>query len=149
MFRFANVIGSRATHGVIFDFINKLKINPVEMVILGDGTQEKPYIYVDDCVDGVLYGFKHANEPINVFNLGCTTSTSVTTIAKMVVKEMGLKNVKFKYTGGDRGWTGDVPQVRYNVHKINKLGWRTKYTSDEAVSKTIQLLIGESKRPSV
>ena len=149
MFRFANVIGSRATHGVIFDFINKLKINPVEMVILGDGTQEKPYMYVDDCVDGVLYGYRHAKGQINVFNLGCATSTNVTTIANMVVKEMGLKNVKFKYTGGDRGWTGDVPQVRYNVQKINKLGWRTKYTSDEAISKTIQVLIGESKRTSI
>jgi len=138
IFRFANIVGPRTTHGVIFDFINKLKRNPTELEILGDGTQCKPYLHVKDCVDGILYGFRNSHDAINVFNLGCATATDVTTIAQMLIKELGLERVKFKYTGGDRGWPGDVPQVRYNTDRINKLGWKARYTSDEAVLKGIR-----------
>ena len=143
IFRFANIVGERGTHGVIFDFINKLKKNPRELEILGDGTQEKPYLYVKDCVDGIIFGLENSNERVNVFTLGCDSSTDVTTIANMVVEEMGLKNVKFKYTGGDRGWPGDVPQVRFNCGKINKLGWKARHTSDEAVRLAVQALVKE------
>jgi len=138
IFRFANIVGERTTHGVIFDFINKLKQNPRELEILGDGKQCKPYLHVSDCVDGIIYGFRNSHDKVNVFNLGCSTATDVTTIARMLVDEMGLKAVKFRYTGGDRGWPGDVPQVRFNVNKINSLGWKAKYTSDEAVRKAIK-----------
>lgn len=138
IFRFANIVGGRTTHGVIFDFINKLKRNPQELEILGDGKQCKPYLHVKDCVDGIIYGFRNSHDKVNVFNLGCSTATDVTTIARMLVDEMGLKAVKFRYTGGDRGWPGDVPQVRFNVDKINSLGWKAKYTSDEAVRKAIK-----------
>ena len=138
IFRFANIVGGRATHGVIFDFINKLKRNSRELEILGDGKQCKPYLHVKDCVDGIIYGFRNSHDKVNVFNLGCSTATDVTTIARMLVDEMGLKAVKFKYTGGDRGWPGDVPQVRFNVDKINSLSWKAKYTSDEAVRKAIK-----------
>ena len=138
IFRFANIVGVRATHGVIFDFINKLKQNPRELEILGDGKQCKPYLHVKDCVDGIIYGFKNSHDKVNVFNLGCSTATDVTTIARMLVDEMGLKAVKFRYTGGKRGWPGDVPQVRFNVDKINSLGWKAKYTSDEAVRRAIK-----------
>ena len=143
IFRFANIVGERGTHGVIFDFINKLKKNPRELEILGDGTQEKPYLYVKDCIEGIIFGLENSNERVNVFTLGCDSSTDVTTIANMVVEEMGLKNVKFKYTGGDRGWPGDVPQVRFNCGKINKLGWKARYTSDEAVRLAVQALVKE------
>ena len=143
IFRFANIVGERGTHGVIFDFINKLKKNPRELEILGDGTQEKPYLYVKDCVEGIIFGLENSNERVNVFTLGCDSSTDVTTIANMVVKEMGLKNVKFKYTGGDRGWPGDVPQVRFNCGKINKLGWKARYTSDEAARLAVKVLVKE------
>jgi UDP-glucose 4-epimerase len=143
IFRFANVVGDKATHGVIYDFINKLQKNPKLLEILGDGTQEKPYIYVDDCVDGVLYGVRHANAKVNVYNIGCLDSTSVTTIAHIVTEEMNLKNVKLIYTGGDRGWTGDIPQVRYNVSKINQLGWKTSRTSDEAVRDAVKIMLGK------
>lgn len=143
IFRFANIVGERGTHGVIFDFINKLKKNPRELEILGDGTQEKPYLYVLDCVEGIIFGLEKSNERVNVFTLGCDSSTDVTTIASMVVEEMGLKNVKFKYTGGDRGWPGDVPQVRFNCGRINKLGWKARYTSNEAVRLAVRVLVRE------
>ena len=138
IFRFANVVGQRTTHGVIFDFIQKLKQYPSKLEILGDGKQCKPYLHVDDCVDGILFGFKNSHDKVNVFNLGCPTATNVTTIAKMLVEEIGLNEVEFKYTGGDRGWPGDVPQVRFSVQKMSRLGWKARYTSDEAVEKAIR-----------
>ena len=142
IFRFANVVGDRATHGVIFDFINKLKQNPEELEILGDGTQRKPYIYVRDCVDGMLYGFQHSDGQVNVFNLGNCDVTSVTTIGRMLIKSMGLANVRLKYTGGNRGWPGDVPQVRLDTSRMENLGWKPKYTSDEAVRLAIKEILG-------
>ena len=144
IYRFANVVGPRATHGVIFDFINKLKQNPDELEILGDGTQEKPYLLVTDCVDGMLFSWEHSNEQVNIFHLGCPSSTSVNTIAKMLVAEMGLPNTKFRYTGGSRGWPGDVPQVRYDTSRMERQGWKPRYTSDEAVHKAIQQILGKS-----
>jgi UDP-glucose 4-epimerase len=143
IFRFANVIGDRGTHGVIFDFIHKLKKNPHELEVLGDGTQEKPYIHVQECIDGILFGSEHSHDKVNVFNLGCDSSTDVTTIAGMVIAAMKLKDVKIRYTGGDRGWPGDVPQVRFNCDKINALGWRAQSTSDEAVRITVNALVKE------
>lgn len=143
IFRFANVVGDRATHGVIFDFINKLKQNPEELEILGDGTQKKPYIYVRDCVDGILYGFQHSDGQANVFNLGNRDTTSVTTIGRMLIESLGLTNVRLKYTGGNRGWPGDVPQVRLDTTRMEKLGWKPKYTSDEAVRLAIKELLGK------
>jgi len=138
VYRFANVVGERGTHGVIVDFINKLRKNPNEIEILGDGKQKKPYLDVKDTVDGMFFGFEHSNEQINLFNLGCDTTTEVTRIAELVVEEMGLQNVTFKYTGGKRGWKGDVPQFQFNVEKIGKLGWKAKYSSDEVIKKAIR-----------
>ncbi|QXO93532.1 NAD-dependent epimerase/dehydratase family protein [Methanospirillum purgamenti] len=143
IYRFANVVGDRGTHGVIFDFINKLKKNPLELEILGDGTQEKPYLEVNDCIEGILFGLFNSKDRVNVFNLGCDSSTSVQKIARMVLEEMKLTNTKCKYTGSDRGWPGDVPQYRCDCLKINTLGWKAKYTSDEAVHLTIKALIKE------
>jgi len=138
IFRIANVVGARSSHGVIFDFINKLSQNSRELEILGDGTQEKPYLHVDDCVDGVLFGFEQCHKPVNVLNLGSSSTTSVTTIAGMVTEAMGLSGVKFNYTGGDRGWQGDVPQVRFDVTKMSKLGWKPRCDSTEAVRRAIK-----------
>ena len=138
VYRFANVVGARGTHGVIVDFIEKLKKNPKELEILGDGKQCKPYLYVSDCVDGILFGFMHAQEKMNLFNLSCDTTTTVTRIAEMVAEEMKLRNVLFKYTGGIRGWKGDVPRFQLDAHKMNKLGWKATLTSDEAVRKAIR-----------
>ena len=141
IFRFANIVGKRMGHGVIFDFIDKLRGNPHELEILGNGKQQKPFVCVEDCIDAILFGFNNSNDGVNVLNIGCSTSTDVTTIAEMLVEAMGLENVKFKYTGGDRGWPGDVPQLRFNVEKLSRLGWKAKYNSDEAVKKAIRDLL--------
>ena len=143
IFRFANVVGARSSHGVIFDFINKLKQNATELEILGNGTQEKPYLHVDDCIDGILFGLKHSQERVNVLNLGVDSSTNVTAIANMLVEAMGLSRVKFSYTGGNRGWRGDIPQVRFDITKMKNLGWKPKYSSDEAVKKAINSLLSK------
>jgi UDP-glucose 4-epimerase len=145
IYRFANVVGPRLTHGVIFDFINKLKKNSRELEILGDGKQEKPYIYVRDCVEGILFGYEHSCDNINVFNIGCDTTTNVNTIANILIEEMDLEDVKFYYRGGNRGWPGDIPQVRFNCQKINKLGWKPRYNSDEAVRISIKEILNLEK----
>jgi len=138
MFRFANVVGIRGTHGVIVDFINKLKRNPHELEILGNGKQRKPYLYVTECVEGILYGFTHADEQMNVFNLGVESVTEVTRIGELVVEEMGLDHVQFRYTGGTRGWKGDVPHFQFDIAKIKQLGWKPHLSSDEAVRQAIR-----------
>ncbi len=140
-FRLANVVGGRLTHGVIYDFINKLKQNPEQLEILGDGKQQKPYLHVSDCIEGMLFGLEHTDESFNVFNIGPDSSTSVTSIANMVVSAMGLEGTKFEFTGGKQGWRGDVPQVRLDVSRINRLGWRPKYSSDEAVAHAIKEIL--------
>ena len=138
IFRFANVVGARSSHGVIFDFINKLKRNPNKLEILGDGTQRKPYLYIDDCIDGMLFALEHCRERVNVLNLGSASSTDVTSIANMLVDAMGLTGVKFSYTGGERGWKGDVPQVRFDITRMKNLGWKPRYSSDEAVAQAVK-----------
>ncbi|MFC2072787.1 NAD-dependent epimerase/dehydratase family protein [Chloroflexota bacterium] len=143
IFRFANVVGARMGHGVLFDFIQKLRKNPEELEILGDGNQEKPFFLVEDCIDGMLCAFGNSDNQYDVFNLGCNSITTVTTIAKIVVEEIGLNNVKFRYTGGRRGWPGDVPVVHFDVAKIQKLGWQTKCTSDETVRIAVRRLLVE------
>ena len=143
IYRFANIVGLRSTHGVITDFIEKLKKNPKELEILGDGKQQKPYLYVLDCVHAMLFGFEHAHESLNLFNISCDTNTTVTRIAEIVVEEMGLQHVKFVYTGGKRGWKGDVPRFQLDAKKINTLGWKTKYASDDAVRKAIKEVLNK------
>jgi len=120
------------------NLINKLKRNPKELEILSDGTQRKPYLYIDDCIDGMLFALEHCHGRVNVLNLGSDSSTDVTSIAAMLVDAMGLTGVKFSYTGGERGLKGDVPQVRFDITKMKNLGWKPKYTSDEAIRKTVQ-----------
>tara|TARA_Y100000310_G_scaffold337992_1_gene426460 strand:- start:6373 stop:7323 length:951 start_codon:yes stop_codon:yes gene_type:complete len=136
--RFPNVTGGRATHGVVFDFINKLKKDSKKLVILGDGTQEKPYIFVEDLVEGILFIWKNADDSLNYFNIGPEDTTSVSRIAEITIEEMGLSSVSLEYTGGKGGWSGDVSKFRYDVSKINSLGWKTSFTSDEAVRAAVR-----------
>ncbi|MDI6917418.1 MAG: NAD-dependent epimerase/dehydratase family protein, partial [Thermoplasmatales archaeon] len=143
IFRFANIIGSRGTHGVIFDFINKLRKKSDELEILGDGRQTKSYLYVNDCIDAMLSAVEKSNDKVNIFNLGCGDWINVNRIAEIVVEEMNLKNVKFKYTGGSRGWKGDIPKIMLSIEKIEKLGWKPRYNSEKAVRMTAKLLIKE------
>jgi UDP-glucose 4-epimerase len=146
IYRLANIIGPRSKHGVIHDFIEKLRFNPYELEILGDGTQAKSYLYVDDCVEAILFGFMKSSHRVEAFNLGSEDQNSVNSIAQFVVEEMGLKNVTFRYTGGvdgGRGWKGDVKHMLLAVDRLKTLGWRPKLSSVEAVTKTVKGMLKE------
>lgn len=139
VFRFPNVIGPRLTHGVIFDFIKKLQINPHKLEILGDGTQCKPYIYVLDLVEAIIRLTKNFKPGEIIYNLSVNSEgTTVTRIAEIVIEELGLSNVEFLYTGGDRGWKGDVPRFKYDISKVLATGWIPNHTSEEAVRQTVK-----------
>lgn len=140
IFRFANVIGPRSTHGVIFDFIKKLKENPSCLEILGNGKQKKSYVYIEDCIEAMLTARKKSNEIINIFNIGSDDWIEVLEIAKILTEKMKLKP-KFNFTGGDRGWKGDVPLMILEIEKIKKTGWVPKYNSSDSVIKTIESII--------
>lgn len=140
IFRFPNVIGPRLTHGVIFDFVKRLKEDPSHLRILGDGTQSKPYIYVLDLV-GAIMRFKQVPKGITLYNVGVETQSSVTRIAEIVSEKMGLVGIPFEYTGGRGGWKGDVPVFQYNLDKIHATGWSASMTSDESVAKTVESVI--------
>lgn len=140
VFRFPNVIGPNLTHGVVFDFIRKLQKNPKELEILGDGTQCKPYLYVLDLVDAIIeYSFKQS-QGVEIYNIGVETATTVKEIADMVCERLGLKDVEYKYTGGNVGWKGDVPAFQYDLSKIYSTGWRPKHNSNESVKATLDSL---------
>lgn len=141
IFRFPNVIGPRLTHGVVYDFVKKLRNNPKELEILGNGTQCKPYIYVTDLVNAIVKLTEQFEPGVEIFNISVMSEgTSVTHIAEIVVDVLGLSDVEFKYTGGDRGWKGDVPRFKYDISKVLATGWKPEYTSDEAVRKAAQSL---------
>ena len=145
IFRFGNVIGNRMKRGAIYDFINKLNRNSAELEILGDGKQEKNYFLVEECIDGMIYALKNAKltneKPCDIFNLGSDSITKVTTIARLIIEEMGLENVNIYFTGGETGWEGDQPQVHILSNKMHELGWSTEYTSDEAIKIAIKRLL--------
>jgi UDP-glucose 4-epimerase len=135
IYRFANIVGRNGTHGAVFDFITRLRRDPRRLRILGDGRQAKPYLHVSECVGGMIYGYKHAAEDVNYFNLAPRAgATSVRRLARIVVGALGLSRVKFNFTGGAQGWRGDVPQVRLDPSKLSRLGWRARLSSDEAVA---------------
>lgn len=139
IYRFGNIVGPNPTHGVIHDFILRLRENRRELRVLGDGTQSKPYVYVSDCIDGMEFGYHRSREPVNYFNLAVDDQTSVTEIAECTIAAMGidLREIEIQYTGGPRGWRGDVPQVRLDTSKMSRLGWKPRLSSREAVRRTI------------
>jgi len=149
VFRFANVVGSRATHNVLFDFIKKLKANPRMLEILGDGTQKKSYLHVEDCISAILHvtnNFLEGEDRTGVYNVGSLDQITVRTIAEIVVEEMGLRGVKFVFTGGvegGRGWRGDVKFMHLSVERLAKKGWKPKYNSEEAVRLAVRELLKE------
>lgn len=143
MCRFGNVIGDNGTHGALFDFLTRLMEDPTRLQILGDGQQAKPYLYVRDLIAGMLYIFDNATEQVNFFNLACEGASSVTTIGQEAIAALGLQNVEIEYTGGARGWRGDVPQVRLSTQKLADLGWTTTYDSDGAVRVAAQALAAQ------
>lgn len=142
IFRFANIVGDRSTHGIIVDFINKLRNNPDSLEILGDGQQRKSYLHVSDCVDAILFAVEKSNEMANIFNLGSKDTISSTEIGEIVVSEMGLKDVTFTYTGGKRGWVGDVPRMLLSIEKLKKLGWQPVRDSKSSVVAAVRSTLG-------
>ncbi|WP_424004575.1 NAD-dependent epimerase/dehydratase family protein [Haloarcula salina] len=142
VFRFANIVGPRLRGAVIPDFVEKLREDPSSLTILGDGRQEKSYMHVSECLDAMLFAVEHAEKDHNVFNLGTRTTTSVDRIASIVADEMGVEPVH-EYTGGDRGWTGDVPRMRLSVDKLSALGWEPSQSSDDAVRQSARELLDE------
>lgn len=143
--RLANIIGKNSTHGIIYDFINKLREDNTQLEVLGDGTQKKSYLYISDCIDGMLCAVNNSSSVINIFNLGSDDYIEVKDIASIVIKELGLKNVKIKYTGGvdgGRGWKGDVKTMLLDTSALKSLNWRARYNSKEAVRLTVVDMIG-------
>ena len=136
--RFPNVVGGRATHGAIYDFLKKLKKNQAELEVLGDGTQEKPYLHVSELVEAMLFIFQHAADRRNFFNIAPAKSATTVRYMSETTVRMAAPGAKIRYTGGSRGWVGDVPKFSYSVEKLKALGWTPKLTSNEAVDLAIR-----------
>jgi UDP-glucose 4-epimerase len=141
MFRFVSWIGERYSHGVVYDFMRKLKANPTELEILGDGNQRKSYLHVQDGVEGIFLALKNIREPKNVLNLGHEDFMNVKRLASIVVEEMGLKDVEFRYTGGSRGWIGDSPFVHLDITKIRSAGFEPQVSIEEGIRRTARYLL--------
>jgi UDP-glucose 4-epimerase len=141
--RMGNVVGRRQTHGVGFDFINKLIADPGRLEILGDGTQQKSYVHVSDVINAHLFVAENTKQVVNVYNLATDDTLDVTSIAQIVIEEMRLNEVQLAYTGGDRGWKGDVPQVRLPAEKLKALGWRCGHNSMQAVRRSVREMLGK------
>jgi UDP-glucose 4-epimerase len=138
IFRFGNICGPFPTHGVIYDFVLKLKRDPKRLEMLGNGTQSKPYVHVEDCLDGMQYGCEKTDGEVNCYNLAVPGATSVNDIAKWTIEAMGLRDVAIDRGTEPRGWKGDVATVRLDTSRMDALGWRPKLSSDEAVKRAIR-----------
>jgi UDP-glucose 4-epimerase len=144
IFRFGNVVGPRGTHGAVLDFTKKLERDPTRLEVLGNGEQRKPYLSVSDCVKGMLFAYAHATGELNCFNLAPPDTVSVREIAEAVVEELGLKDkARIEYSGGTRGWPGDVPTSRLKPDKLEALGFKVSQTSSAAVREAVRALVRE------
>ncbi len=137
IFRFANIVGPRSTHGILYDLARKLRRDPGELEVLGNGRQQKSYLWVHDCVDAMLFSAGAATEPVNIFNLASGDNITVNRIAELVVQHWTGGAARVNYTGGDRGWVGDVPRMRLDPSRLAALGWTASRTSEQAMEKTI------------
>jgi UDP-glucose 4-epimerase len=140
IFRFVSWIGERYTHGVVFDFMRKLRENPDELEILGDGKQRKSYLDVTDGVAGIFFAIAHAKERKNIFNLGHDDSMNVLDLADVIVEELGLPSVRYRTTGGERGWLGDAPFVHLDTAKLKQLGWSPVVSIQQGIRNTVRYL---------
>ncbi len=143
IYRLANVVGPRSNHGVIYDFVHKLRDSPGELEVLGDGSQSKSYLYVDDCISGIMKGIERGNR-VDIYNIGSWDRTNVLEIAETVKDEMGLSGAKIRLTGGvdgGRGWKGDVKIMQLDMQELKSVGWTPKYGSAEAVRLTVRSVI--------
>ena len=146
-FRFGNVVGPRQTHGVGFDFVRRLLVEPKRLPILGDGTQSKSYIHAQDVIDAVLTASARTEGPYRSYNVATGDYITVTEIADIAVECVGLEpgSVEYEYTGGDRGWKGDVPVVRIDTARIRELGWENAMTSAEALRESMLAMLPEAR----
>jgi len=146
-YRFGNVVGPRQVRGVGYDFVRKLLADPSRLLILGDGRQIKSYVHVEDVISAVMTGAESAVEPFAVFNIASEDYLTVTEVAELAVEVFGLPagETKFEYTGGDRGWKGDVPIVRLNSDRIRSLGWKNKRSCQEAMRDSMAALLVEAR----
>ncbi len=137
LFRFPNVVGVPATHGVVLDFVRKLQAKPDQLDVLGNGTQQKSYLHVDELVDGMLFIREHAHDRLNYYNIGTDDAgINVRRIAEQVVASVS-PSASLSFGTSDRGWVGDVPRFRYSIAKLEQLGWHPRLSSDEAMAKAI------------
>lgn len=141
MFRFANIIGRHA-HGVTCDFKRKLEASPNELEILGDGSQTKSYLHLDDCLDASILAIERTEKGVEPWNIGSDDKLNVKTIADIVSSEMGLKNVKYKF-GGGQAWAGDIKIMLLATEKIRSFGWKPKLNSEQAVRKAVRQMLGK------
>lgn len=139
--RFPNVVGERATHGVIYDFLRKLEANSGKLEVLGDGNQSKPYLYVQDLIDAIMTAWDKADEPLAVYHAAGIENTSVREIAEIVVAAAGRSDTRIVFTGGDRGWPGDVPRFRYDISRLQGLGWQPQRHSTDAVRHAVARIL--------
>lgn len=148
--RLANIVGSRSRHGVIVDFIKKLLKDSSRLEILGDGEQTKSYLHVTDCIEAMVKTFENISEDIQIYNVGSDDAISVKTIAKIVIQELNLDDVKIEYKDefGGRGWIGDVRKMLLDISKIKSIGWRPRYNSSEAVRLAVRELREEIRNVS-
>jgi UDP-glucose 4-epimerase len=147
VFRFGNVVGPRQTHGVGFDFVRSLIHDPTRLRILGDGRQSKSYVHVLDVVDAMLMAYRGQQKRYEAYNVATGDYISVTEIADLAAEVLGLEpdEVEYEYTGGSRGWKGDVPIVRLNTDRIRSLGWSNRYSSREALRESLSALVEEAR----
>ena len=139
-FRFGNVVGGRQTHGVAYDFIRRLKNNSLFLEILGDGMQSKPYIHVENVISAMFIALQNQKKIYDVYNVAPKDPATVNEIADIVLEQMGIdkSDCLYKYTGGNRGWKGDVPIVRLDTKKISDLGWKSSMSSVDAIRKSVK-----------
>lgn len=139
IYRFGNIVGPNPTHGVIHDFVLRLREERTKLTVLGDGSQAKPYVYVEDCLDGMEFGVANVREHVNYYNLAVDDQTSVREITDWTIEAMGIDRdaIDVQYGDSPRGWRGDVPYVKLDTRKMTALGWRPKLSSNEAVRRTI------------
>lgn len=144
VFRFVSWIGERYSHGVVYDFVNKLRADPGNLEILGDGKQNKSYLHVADGIRGIFLAMDRMKSRKNVLNLGHVEFMNVTDLARIVCEEMGLDRVSFHFTGGPRGWLGDSPLVHLDVSKMQRVGFEPKIGIEEGIRRTVRYLLGHS-----
>lgn len=139
IFRFVSIMGERYTHGHVFDFYKQLLEHPGELRVLGNGSQRKSYLYIQDCINAILTAVERADAPVSILNLGTDEYCQVNQSVQWICEHLGL-HPKLQYSGGDRGWIGDNPFIFLDCSRMRALGWEPRLTIQQAVVRTIAYL---------